>query len=424
MKIFRFSAVVCTGLIAISSLRCGAGEASDVWGGTVSDSAGITIVQNPTEGLWAPEEQWTVREDLRIGTATGAPEYQFGMIWDVAVAGGGRIYVLDSQAQHVSVFDADGEFLKTIGRPGDGPGELGPNLRWLMIGSGDTLYVPNTNLQRVQRYLPDGTPTGSFRTPVAQGVAFKWSIGPNGNLVSQLRSFAMPGTDAAPDASDVLLSRTGDGTIVDTLLVLPRGETMNLSGGLNFNFFAPEPVWSIGGDGSIVSAVNSSYRIEVHSRDGGLARIISKAFERQPVTESDRETLRAMILDMFEQQFRDQGLPPAIMDRISVEFADFFPAFNDIRTGPDGTIWVQHIASMERMRAQAEAGTLNVRDLGAPTWDVFNPDGRYLGVVTLPDRFQPSAMTSDHIYGIWRDDLEVQYVLRLELVRPVGPEPT
>ncbi len=58
-----------------------------------------------------------------------------------------------------------------------------------------------------------------------------------------------------------------------------------------------------------------------------------------------------------------------------------------------------------------------LQDLGAPEWDVFDAEGRYLGVVTMPDRFAPRLFRGDHIYGVWRDELDVQYVLRLKIVQ-------
>lgn len=49
-------------------------------------------------------------------------------------------------------------------------------------------------------------------------------------------------------------------------------------------------------------------------------------------------------------------------------------------------------------------------DQGSPLWDVFEADGRYGGVVELPDRFTPFAIEDDRIYGVLRDDFDVQYV--------------
>jgi hypothetical protein len=54
--------------------------------------------------------------------------------------------------------------------------------------------------------------------------------------------------------------------------------------------------------------------------------------------------------------------------------------------------------------------------VGAPDWDVFDSEGRYLGVVTLPDRFEPVEFAEEDVYGVWRDELDVEYVMRLKVV--------
>ena len=64
-----------------------------------------------------------------------------------------------------------------------------------------------------------------------------------------------------------------------------------------------------------------------------------------------------------------------------------------------------------------------IEDIGAPDWDVFDSDGRFMGVVTMPNRFAPRAFVGHRIYGVWRDELDVQYVVRLRIVG-VGGEDT
>src|SRR5690606_21466513 len=69
--------------------------------------------------------------DLRIGTASGAGPTTFSTVADVAVDEWGRMHVLLPQDSHIRVFNADGSYLRTIGRVGFGPGEFGtPRALW------------------------------------------------------------------------------------------------------------------------------------------------------------------------------------------------------------------------------------------------------------------------------------------------------
>ena len=39
-------------------------------------------------------------------------------------------------------------------------------------------------------------------------------------------------------------------------------------------------------------------------------------------------------------------------------------------------------------------------------------------VDTLPDRFAPLDAEGDDLYGVWTDELDVQYVVRVRIDRP------
>ena len=36
-------------------------------------------------------------------------------------------------------------------------------------------------------------------------------------------------------------------------------------------------------------------------------------------------------------------------------------------------------------------------------------------LVTLPARFEPMTFVGEHIYGVWRDELDIEYVVRLKV---------
>jgi hypothetical protein len=100
----------------------------------------------------------------------------------------------------------------------------------------------------------------------------------------------------------------------------------------------------------------------------------------------------------------------------AVEFAEQYPAFATLLAGPGGTLWAQRIATAADV--EAAGGTFNAQDLGAPDWDVFDAEGRLLGALRLPPQFQPLRVVGDHIYGVLRDELGVQHVVRLRVDGP------
>ena len=83
-----------------------------------------------------------VQIDLQFGSREGDdPNLTFGNIRGVQSASDGTIYVLDGQAEEVRIFSPDGEYLRTIVRRGEGPGETTGASG--IILSGDTLLWTN-----------------------------------------------------------------------------------------------------------------------------------------------------------------------------------------------------------------------------------------------------------------------------------------
>lgn len=397
---------------------CGDG-AEGGWQGIVRDSAGVQMVENTGRGLWAPGEAWTVDTELLIGTAEGEAEYQFGQIAGLDVDADGRIYVLDQQASEVRVFDPDGQFIRSMGRAGSGPGELSQGAGPVFVAPGGDVLVPDIMNQRINLYSPLGEATGSTPLVMTDGIPIRWLKASNHDLVQQSMVMALPGMDAEP--KNLLLRRDPQGMVLDTLLVLPVGESVDLSAGPRLKVFATEAVWALAWDDRLIHGQNDEYRLRLLAADGALERIVDQQTERRPVTAGDQTAFRSLFRKMFEEQ----GVPPEGLDMLlqGMSFADYYPAYANLLGGPDGTIWVQGVQTPETVE---EAGaTFEIQDMGAPVWDVFDAEGRLLGAVRMPDRFTPMFFDRDHLYalyGIQRDELDVQYVARVRVGPPLLPE--
>lgn len=408
MKRLEYGALLLTFV-----LGCATGEAAPQWAGSVTDSAGVAIVNNTTEELWTDATRWTVTEELKIGSAEDEPDYQFVQIAGIAVGSDGRIYVMDQGAQQVRAFTADGTFDGAIGGPGGGPGEFGAGAGPVLLGPGDTLLVPDLQQQRVNRYAADGTSLGSYPMIITDGLPLRWDATPSGTIVNQLRPLDLPNQPAS-DGMDLIAIRGFDGTVQDTLMRVPSGKTISFAGGApEITFFTAEPVWALTPEAGVLFGVNDEYRIGMHGPDGTLARIISKPFDRMPVSEDDQ----AVLLDAMERLWTEAGVPPQAIERLrsTIKFAENFPAYLQFLGGPENTVWVQGILAPSSLSADAQEFFNPQQDLGSSEFDVFDAEGRYLGLVTMPDRFTPLRFVGDAVYGVWRDELDVQYVVRLRI---------
>lgn len=387
---------------------CGGGaDGGSAWSGTVEDSAGVQLVRNSLQPTWGEGEAWGFEEVLTIGEAAGDPDYQFGQIAGLDATSDGRILVLDSQAQHVKVFSANGLFESTIGQAGSGPGEFGPGAAVLMVGAADTVIVPDAGNQRVNVILLGEGEHTSFPLSFEEGIPMRWQMSGSGVLVVQRRALNLPNQEAVD--LDLIARQAYDGSIVDTLLTPPRGETFSFGGGLpEFHFFAPEPAWTLLTDGTFVHAMSDEYRISVAGPDGIVQRIITMPSEPVPVGDEDKEIITGFIIRLMGEQ----GVPPQALDAMEqgISYEDFFPAFTQMRNGPEESLWVQRVGVPSDMTEDERENWNPMLDQGSDEWDVFDAEGRYLGVIMMPDRFTPFSLKGDLLYGVWRDEFEVQYV--------------
>jgi 6-bladed beta-propeller len=150
----RYALLASLGVIAV--LGCSGGETGPAWAGSVRDSAGVTLVVNPDEGLWKPSEAWRLQEDLRIGEFGADPEYMFGQVGSIALNSRGELLVMDRQLRQVRVFSPEGAFIRAFGSAGPGPEEFGRGVTDVFVGPGDAVLVPDVRHRAIHRYDPDG----------------------------------------------------------------------------------------------------------------------------------------------------------------------------------------------------------------------------------------------------------------------------
>lgn len=392
---------------------CGgeAGGAAD-WAGTVEDSAGVQLVKNSPTPLWGQGDAWVLEDVMTIGEAAGDPDYQFGQIAGIAVTSDGKIVLTDQQAQHVKVFSPEGMYERTIGQPGSGPGEFGPGLSQVLVGRADTLIVIDMGNQRVNVMRADGSDPADFRMNFEVGIPVGWDMTASGDLVYQLRPLNLPNTEQR-DTLDLIVSATYTGEIVDTLMTPKRGESFTFEDGQPKRMiFSPEPVWSVIGD-EFCFAVNDVIRLSIYDAVGTLNRIVTLPGDRQPVTDADID----FFMRTVDRLLQEQNVPPeqAEIIKSTFNFADYFPAFLSMISGPNGSLWLQRVQQPTAMTDEELESWNPLLDLGASDWEVFDAEGRYLGTIDMPHRFQPVTFEGDLLYGIWRDEFDVQYVRVLRI---------
>lgn len=73
---------------------------------------------------------------------------------DIAMNNRHEIFVLDQKRKHMFQFDRSGRFIRTIGRKGQGPGEM--NIPFCVCCSNEYIYVIDNSNRNIQKYSFDG----------------------------------------------------------------------------------------------------------------------------------------------------------------------------------------------------------------------------------------------------------------------------
>lgn len=395
-------AAVAAATIGLAAVGC-AGEApASGWGGTVDTlSSGQISVYNPRGSLWAAGEGWTVAEDVRVGTLDGTGPDMFGAITDLEIDRYGRFWVFEGQSQEIRVFAADGTFVRTVGREGEGPGEFNRviGMDW---GTDGNLWVADPSNNRLS--VVDTTGAFVASHPTIGGIVVQpWPGGFDDS--GQFYTYGVDPT-VEDDFALVMVRHGADLQPIDS--VAPpeypgEREYFELRNENNWMMtgvpFSPSLEWRLGRDGTYWAGLTGEYRIFQLSWAGDTLRSIRRDYEPLPVTSSDLEEAKEGL-----EWFIEAG-GKADWSRIPTSK----PAFREFVIDDSGYLWVQMVAAPD------ESDRL---------FDVFDPEGRYLGEVLapFPVEFYPAPVVRDgYVYAVTEDELEVPFVVRARIERPERP---
>ena len=342
-------------------------------------------------------------EELRIGRLDGREEYIFGAIHAVTADGAGGAYIFDVMVPALRHYDATGTYVRTLGGQGSGPGEYQNQALGLAVRPDGRIALRDPLNARLTLYHPDGTPSDHWR--IESGL-----YGSNALMVdtaghSYLSILLEPPQRNRP-WNIGLLHLDENGVIVDSIPP-PAIAGEPTDGGGNF---IPAKVWARSPQGFTVVGVSDEYSFEIRHPDGRVVRV---RMPRPPVPLLPEERAEHEALAEWSRTYRAQNLTSDVPDVPRVK-----PAYSDISAAADGRIWVRRHVTAEKLREPVEAAPDSppVRTWMEPSvYDLFEPDGTYLGDLRLPDRTGLAWMDREEVWAIQRGEMDEIYLLRLRL---------
>ena len=363
------------GLLLLLSLACTPDTSPPLTTPQLRDSAGIRIAENPRP----PEGSrlgWQIGPDptVTIGAAEGEDPYLLHRVGKPATLSDGTIVVPDGISNEVRVFDAEGVHLRSWGGFGDGPGEfdeLHAVARWRgdSVAAWDhyphrgvSIFDAEGNLGRVVA-LGMGQPDRSIT--ILRGGAFMadhWLRQEHGSgLLVQEQVFEIRDADGVRIASlDALIGR-------EFFEFQNRGMPVWTDIAFSRKVYAAD--WR---DLAVVSR-NDRYELRAYAADGTLRHIVRVDHAPIPVTESliaiERE-------DWGESADRFDQMP----------HPETLPAFGTIMSDALDHLWVREYD------VPGEEGRHR-------RWTVFDPEGRVLGYVEMPEGMVIDEIGADYVLG-------------------------
>jgi len=394
--------------------RC---RAQSFGGSTVRDSAGITIVES-VDSAWTTETAWIVEDtpDVEIGSRFGERGAVFGSITDAARFSDGRFAVADPMSKTVGVFNRFGGFLFAVGGRGEGPAEI-HTMGGLSVLNGDSFAVQDLRTPKRIYFGPSGD---HLRTVTQPGVGWRGHLVPSivgtipdGSFFATYR----PKEADYPPGRAITLSELyhfdENGVDQGLFAVLPALPTVNEGPTKGVLVFGPRPSFATDQSG-FWFGFPLTYEV-LHYSPQGIDKIVRRSWTAETVPKELKEEYRAWRRAAFE------GSVPDFVERIlrNEPFAESFPAFKQVLLSPDGHLWVEEYPTQGEQLAETwERGF----PLGRGKWSVFDPEGGWLGTVLMPEGLRVTEIGSDHVLGIWKDELDVSFVHLHRIVKPEVPE--
>jgi hypothetical protein len=413
-------------LLILALAACNAGERTP--GGnaglvTVFDSTADTVVAR-VEGQVPVSALRSMTLVTRIAPAMDDTSL-FSEVADFEIDAANRIWVYDYQGRRLFLFDSAGALIRRIGRRGAGPGEFSSGNGMVMLADTGIAMLDAQNA-RVSFFAANGDFRTSF--PVPSGFSTSNGLMTDRGGTLYLRRPVTPPREGEILGRMGLVRLNGQGAFGDSLappdLPVPRDTYLAVSPDGNgrsstSSSYAPNYFWDWHPDGFFVAGHGGRYEI-VLERRGAKPVVIRRTAPPVALLPDERtEEKERITWSMRQTQPGWAWSGPEIPETKA--------PLTGITVARDGNIWVRVASPSEVIPADELPPR---RDKGPPVrryrahaiYEVFAPDGRFLGRVPMPPRTTMLQADGDYFWGISRDADDLPSVVRFRLSVPFHQE--
>jgi len=278
----------------------------------------------------------TLKQELLITDENLPDEMFFENPREVTVDNEGNIYIVDYHAHHIKKFDAKGNFLKLLGREGEGPGEfIGP---YRITFAKGRLIVYELNKRRLNTLDTDGNPIDSALIENTEGSLRGVRALPDGKIVLRRERTYLWYEDRPQNLILYIFSPElkSLGKIYEHEVLRNKYITKPERTNVPQPFFS-DVCWTTTPDGKIVIGFSETYEIGLFDPEKGKLFSFSHDFKPVKVTNKDKDEWFGKLTYSNGGQ-TIEGSPEYV--KKNTNFPTSKPPFHDIKVDPEGNILV------------------------------------------------------------------------------------
>lgn len=311
-----------------------------------------------------------------------------------------ELFVTDTRANNIKVFDADGKFLKIIGQEGKGPGDL--NRPSCITFNRKYIIVWELGNYRFSLFNEDGEFIRHFK-PEHPAVVWKLKSLGNGQVVFEIRQGYCENEKSVLYILDNELEK---GEEFYNHSIKREHYENKIQDDLKIPF-GPLVSWDVMGENKIVVGYQEEYKINVYYPDRDKLFTIGHQSKRLKVTQKDKKEYFSSMVYMTNGQ-TVQGAPPLI--KKYTDFPKYKPYYKDILVSPEKEIWVFLYTESDEQKLV----------------DIFNRDGKFVKSVEFEKDlgYRPIFADDGTLWTVKEDETGYNVIVQFEtLFNQPGDKP-
>jgi hypothetical protein len=325
---------------------------------------GIPVVYNPKEPVQIKglPTKLTLREDLTIGKDTEDANYMFSGLQHCQVDEQEYMVAADWKETQIKVYDKNGKHVRSFGRKGQGPGEIGLPF-YLGIFQGNKIVVNDQTNAKFIIYSRDGEllkeiPMGKYR------FITRFKVDSEGYFYAISRTF---------DETKTTYELKKFSSAFDPLATFASFEEMRIPQVVPA--FSPPLFIQMTRDENLVWLNSLNYELTIMNREGKTLRRIIKDCDPVKITEAHEKRL-------IQQTWGDRGIRPGY----KFDIPKHFPPARSFYVDDEGRIYVRTYDYINKEGNQLDR------------YDVFDPEGRYIAKFYHPRAETFQAIRKNKFY--------------------------